>query len=182
MPGTTISRQGERHPKIGVALATYVQIGASWSERESNGCPEDGVSDTEKIRRRRWADAVVIVAGLYTLAFALWAPTAAGGPEAGREAADAVAWWWAHYIAGAMAIGSLFLALRRPGLARGLLVLAAVVLLAGLLAYGRFDRTALLALILPAGAMLLAAPFMGPMPTPEEEGMTRAERSPPPPT
>lgn len=124
-------------------------------------------------KRRRWADVVVIVAALYAFLAAIWAPPGLGPAEAAADAPDHGGWWWAHAIGGSLALASVFVALRSVVLARVLAGAGGLVLLAGLLAFDNIGWLAFRTLILPAVLILLATPFLGPMPTPEEEGMAR---------
>ncbi|HEX7089615.1 MAG TPA: hypothetical protein VF192_05735 [Longimicrobiales bacterium] len=126
-----------------------------------------------RAERRRWANVAAIVAGVYALGFAVWSPGLAGGA---RLEADlrAQGWWWAgSAVGGLLALAAAVAAVRSRLLGRVLLVLAALVLLATLLAFRRIGTAALLALVLPALVMLAAAPFLGAMPAPEEEGKRR---------
>jgi hypothetical protein len=124
-------------------------------------------------KRRRWADVVIIVAGLYVWLAAIWAPPAIGPREAAVEAAQHGTWWWVHAIGGSLALASVFVAMKSVLLARVMAGVAGIVLLAGLLAFDHIGWLAVRALVIPAVLILLATPFLGPMPTPEEEGMTR---------
>jgi hypothetical protein len=124
-------------------------------------------------RRRRWADVVILVASIYAIVMAVWAPPAAGPGEAAAEAADHGAWWWAHAIGASMALSSIFVAFRSITLARVLAGVGALVLLAGVVAFRDISWLAVRTLILPAVLILIATPFMGPMPTPEDEGKVR---------
>lgn len=125
--------------------------------------------------RRHWVTLLVIVASLYALAFAIWSPPAAAGPEAGAEARDVGAWWWIQVVGGGLGLASVLVALRRATLARGMLAVAGVVLILGVFTFGELSWVPLVTLALPGAAMLLAAPFMGAMPTPEDEGKPRTQ-------
>jgi hypothetical protein len=120
-------------------------------------------------KRRRWADVVVIVAALYVFLAAIWSPPALGPAEAAEQAYHGW-WWWAHAAGGFLALLSVPLATRQPMLGKGLAGLAGVIMLAGLFAFSGLTWLSIRALGIPGLAVLMAAPFMGPMPSPEEEG------------
>jgi hypothetical protein len=124
-------------------------------------------------RRRRWADVVLIVAGLYVFLAAVWAPPAHGPEAAMAEAADHGTWWWVHAIGGFLALFAVPVAMKNVLIARLMAGVAGVVLLAGLLAFDTIGWLAIRSLLIPAVLILMAAPFVGPMPSPEEEGSTR---------
>lgn len=124
-------------------------------------------------KRRRWADVVLIVAGLYVFFAAVWAPPALGPEAADAEAADHGLWWVAHALGGALALLSVPVALKNVALARIMAGAAGLVLIGGLLAFHSIGWLAVRALLIPAILILGAAPFMGPMPTPEDEGQPR---------
>jgi hypothetical protein len=124
-------------------------------------------------KRRRWADVVIIVAALYAVLAAVWAPPGLGPQAAAAEAPDHGGWWWAHAIGGSLALASVFVAMRSVLLARILAGAGGLVLLAGLLAFDTIGWLAMRTLVLPAVLILAATPFLGPMPTPEQEGMPR---------
>lgn len=126
-------------------------------------------------RRRHWITLLVIVTSVYALAFAIWSPPAATGPGE-PEALDATLWWWAHLIGGGLGLGAVLLNLWRTLPARIVLGLGGLTLLAGSLLFQRFDWLVIVALLLPGLIMLAAAPFLGAMPTPEEEGQARGQR------
>lgn len=127
----------------------------------------------EQARRRRWADVAIIAAGLYSFLLSMFSPQLIWPEEAAR-AVRAEGWWWAGSgAAGALAVTAVLVALRSTALARALTALAGVILLATLLAFERIGWVAWITLILPAIVLLGAAPFVGPMPAPEEEGRRR---------
>jgi purine-cytosine permease-like protein len=124
-------------------------------------------------KRRRWADVVLIVAGLYVFLAALWSPPAQGPETAMAEAADHGTWWWVLAIAGFLALFAVPVAMKNVLIARLMAGVAGVVLLAGLLAFDTIGWLAIRSLLIPAVLILIAAPFVGPMPSPEEEGSPR---------
>jgi hypothetical protein len=124
-------------------------------------------------KRRRWADVVIILASLYAVLAATFAPAGLGSPPAVAEAADHGMWWWAHAIGGTLALSSVFVAMKSVALARLLAGAGAVVLLGGVGAFGGINWLAIRTLVIPALLILAATPFLGPMPSPEEEGQRR---------
>jgi hypothetical protein len=124
-------------------------------------------------KRRRWADVVIILASLYAMLAATFAPTGLGSPPAVAEAADHGMWWWAHAIGGTLALSSVFVAMKSVVVARLLAGAGGVVLLAGVGAFGGINWLAIRTLVIPALLILAATPFLGPMPSPEEEGQRR---------
>ena len=124
------------------------------------------VATTQSARSRHWADVLAIFTGLVLMALAIWpgAPTASAGAE--RETGDPQLLWIAQFVAGASAIAAVLVAQRwqRRPLARGLLILGAVVLLLVLLVFRDFGPRALFTVLLPAVAMLVAATAIGPLP------------------
>lgn len=140
--------------------------------------PESGRPTAEErkgARRRHWITLLVIVTSVYVLAFAIWSPPAATGPDE-PAAVDATLWWWVHVVAGGLGIGAVLLNLWRTVPARIALGLGGFTLLAGGLLFQRLDWVVIVALLLPGVVMLGAAPFLGTMPTPEEEGEERGQR------
>ncbi len=128
---------------------------------------------TGKLERRRWADVVVIVVGIFELIIALYGGVLAlpGGVATRLEAPG---WFFAATAtAGVLAIAAVPLALRSASLGRMLSGGAGVVLLGGLLAFEAIDTGAVLTIIVPAALLFAATPFLGRMPTPEEEGERR---------
>lgn len=124
-------------------------------------------------KRRRWADVVMIVAGLYVFLAAIWSPPGLG-PEPATQAADHGIWWWAHAIGGFLALASVPVAQKNVLVARILAGVAGVVLLAGMLAFDAIGWLPIRMLGIPAVLILIATPFLGPMPSPEEEGVRRS--------
>lgn len=123
--------------------------------------------------RRRWADVVVIVIGTFEVLLATFGP-ALGLQDAIATDVPRLGWFWAAPMsAGVLAITAVLVALRNTTLARVLCAAAGVVLLTTLFAYTALDARSVLLFILPAVLLLAATPFLGPMPTPEEEGERR---------
>jgi hypothetical protein len=122
---------------------------------------------------RRMANIAVIIAGIWVLLISVWSPEAAGPREQQIEVARQDVWFYALWAAGTLAIASVFVALRSALLARVLLGAGAITLLAGLFGFRAWGTLAWGTLIIPGIIMLLAIPFMGPLPTPEQEGQIR---------
>lgn len=125
------------------------------------------MEQTQRAKYRRWANVVVILTGLFAAGFAIW------GIPIG-DAAIENRWWWASGVGGFLALAAPFVAMRAPALARILLVIGAVALLLGLLAFEQITPAALITTVVPALLLLAATPFFGKMPTPEDEGMSRS--------
>lgn len=130
--------------------------------------------DVATARRQRWADIVVMVAGLWVTGWAFWSPIVPS-PEVGAVR-DFAGWWAVSAISGLTAFASVLVTFRSTAVARVMLVIAAAVLLVGVFLFERITVSAFSRIIVPAILMLLAAPFIGPMPTPEEEGRSRTQR------
>jgi hypothetical protein len=125
-------------------------------------------------KRRRWADVVVILAALYVFLAAVWAPPGLGPAEAGAESSDHGLWWWAHAIGGGLALFAVPVAMKNVLVARIMAGAGGLVLLVGLTAFDTIGWLAIRTLLIPAVLILIATPFLGPMPTPEEEGVSRS--------
>ncbi len=135
--------------------------------------PQPTPERKSRARHRRWASVVAIVAGVYAFGLAVWAPGLAGGQASGNVVREQTWWWAASGLAGVLALAAVILSLRSQLLGRVLLALGGVVLLTALFAFRVFGALAVVGVILPALVMLGTAPFLGPMPTPEEEGRRR---------
>jgi hypothetical protein len=120
------------------------------------------LSDPPAPERRRWADVVLILAGLSLFGLAVWFPPF----STTDEAPHAISLWPNYALAGGLILLALFLGQRWDWLRVARLMLFAAV---GVLAVGLFRVRALgwvswLTLIIPGFAVLLATPFFGPMP------------------
>ena len=117
---------------------------------------------------RNWATVVAIVTGLALWGIAIWPGEPTTTSLAQHEQAIPSRVWLAQAVAGMCAIGAVLLAQRwqRQQLARGLLIVAALVLLLSLLVFRDFGTRALLTVLLPA--MLLAGAAVGIGPVPRE--------------
>lgn len=122
----------------------------------------------EHAKRRRWADVVVLVTAGFVTAWAVWVfPNA--GPEVNEGTLYAV-----YAIGGVMGITSVPAALRSILVARALLVTSGLILLVG--AFTAFEEVTfggIATVAIPALILLAMVPFIGPMPTPEQEGLKR---------
>ena len=121
-----------------------------------------------RARRSRWADIVVIGVGAFVIAWGVWLY-----PNAGPEV-DEGTLWGVHAAGGALALVAVFAALKSIWLARGILLVAGITLLVGFIgAFQELTFGGFLTVLLPAIILLAMVPFIGPMPTPEEEGKRR---------
>jgi hypothetical protein len=123
-------------------------------------------SNTASGRRRHWADVVAIVTGFVLLGLAMRPGDQNASAGAAQEAGNPQLLWASHAFAGAAAIAAVFIAQRwqRRPLARVLLVLGALALIAALIVFNDFGPRALLTALLPALLLLVAASSVGPMP------------------
>jgi FtsH-binding integral membrane protein len=126
-----------------------------------------------EMKRRRWADTVVLVVGGFVIAWAIWVY-----PWTGPDINEGNV-YFVHAAAGALALASVFLALRSILLARALLLAAGIVSLAGLyVGFTRITSLGILTLGVPGVILLAMVPFIGPMPTAVEENrVKRASQS-----
>ena len=125
-------------------------------------------------KRRRWADVVVIVASLYAFMSSFWAPLELLTGGAGREVAEQQGLWWSYAIGGVLGLVALFFAHRgKSGIAKVLAALAGLAVLSGFFTLDDLTLFATISMGLTGIALLAAAPFIGPMPSPEEEGKSR---------
>ncbi len=117
--------------------------------------------------RRRWADALLILAGLSLFGLAVWFPPF----STTDEAPQAISLWPNYALAGGLTLLALFLGQRWSWVqfARLMLFGAVVVLVIGLFRVGASSMVAWLTLIIPGLAILLATPFFGPMPRAAED-------------
>ncbi|HET9986579.1 MAG TPA: hypothetical protein VFQ38_23580 [Longimicrobiales bacterium] len=129
---------------------------------------------SEAPRRRRWADLVVIVAGVYAIATTAWSPAEFFSGGTSHEVARETNWVFAAHVAGGgLALLGLAVAFRDTTVARVLVALGGLLYLSTLLTLVQFPLGAVLSIVVPSLMMLAAAPFVGPMPSPEEEGRRR---------
>jgi hypothetical protein len=129
---------------------------------------------SEAPRRRRWADVVVIVAAVYAIATTAWSPAEFFSGGTSHEVAKETSWvFTAHVVGGGIALLGLFVAFRSTTAARVLVAFGGLLYLTTLLTLIEFPLGQVLSVVVPSLMMLAAAPFVGPMPTPEEEGHPR---------
>ena len=124
-------------------------------------------SDT--LKRRRWADIVVLVAAAYALSAAAWFPPelAAGGTN---EAVAAPAWLWIAYAsAGILGFIGVFAASKSVVLGKILVAAAGLIMLGSFLTMASVTTLAVLSIGGTGLALLIGAAFVGPMPSPREE-------------
>lgn len=133
-------------------------------------------------RTRSIIDFIVILTGVALVGFSIWgAPLAAGERPSGEVRSFALI-WLVYAAAGALTLLSQFLAQRWGGrpLARGLQIVAGVILLLGLIGTRDFGMRSLLTMALPALVLFATVPFVGPIPVdrspsePPVHGRTRA--------
>ena len=121
------------------------------------------MTEAPEVRRRVWADVAVILAGLMLWGLAIWPTPFVDRPEVAGQ----LTVWQVYAGAGILTIAGFLLGQRRQWrtIARILLLGAVVVLGVGLVTTFRdLGPAALLTVIVPGLALLLAAPFFGPMP------------------
>jgi len=129
--------------------------------------------DRTRARHFRWANIAVLVVSAYALAASQW-----GVPEHTlQDPASAIrveSWLWlAYLLSGVLGFASVFTSAWRPGLGRVLVGLGGVTALSGLLALSEFTLLAVVSLGVVGATLLSAVFFLGPMPTPEQEGLRR---------
>lgn len=127
----------------------------------------------EVLRRRRWADVVVIAVAVFELMLTMYGALLA---RPGGVAFDlqAPGWYYAAMsLSGVLALAAVLIAIRLTTVARILCAAAGVLLLTAVFAFESIDLRTVLTIILPGVLLLGATPFLGPMPSPEEEGMRR---------
>jgi peptidoglycan/LPS O-acetylase OafA/YrhL len=117
--------------------------------------------------QRNVANMVGIVAGAIMIALSMWGGSAAGVSETGESRAAVP--WLVHFSAGALAIAGVLVAQRwkRRRLGQIALVISAVILIGAVIGFRYFGPWAWLTFVLPAVALLVATPFLAPMPAPD---------------
>ena len=107
------------------------------------------VATTENKQARHWADVLAILTGLVLMALAIWPGEPQASADAAREAGNPQLMWLAYIAAGGSAIAAVLVAQRwqRRPLARALLVLGALVLLAERDVFRDFGPRALLTVL-----------------------------------
>ena len=136
------------------------------------------MADTGGRSRRRWAEIVAIVASVVALANALWGaaifPTMQrdlpqGDPGIGYN-------WLAFGLGGSLGVLGAILAQSWGRWAKLALVLGGLLLITVPLAYRRHPPVPIAVSMIVGLAMLLAAPFVGPMPAPRRPSERSAVR------
>jgi len=131
------------------------------------------VERKEEARRRRWADMIVLAIGAYAWVTAFFT---AGFVQPGGVTPHIpfMLWYWGGTaLAGALAIGAVLVALRSTLIARIMTALAGLGLISVLLAFDVLNVRSILLFGVPGLVLLALTPFVGPMPSPEEEGRPR---------
>ena len=140
--------------------------------REESG--ETMTTRIQRAKRRRWADVVLIVATLYAVMSAFWAPLELIMGGDGREVADSQALWLTYALGGALGLAALAASMKHAGLAKVLAAAAGVAVLAGFFTLAEVTPFAAISIGLTGLGLIAASPFIGPMPSPEDEGKSRA--------
>lgn len=111
--------------------------------------------------RRHWADVVAIVAGVWAAGQALWGTTlfGPGVQDSG------LGWnWFVYGFGGAIAVAGVILAQRARDAGRILVGIGGLLHLTAPFAYGSLEWIPILNSLAIGVALLVAAPFVGPMP------------------
>jgi hypothetical protein len=113
---------------------------------------------------RSWPNLVLLITGLALVGLAMWGGTLAG---AGDESASGAA-WASHAASGVLALLGFAAAQRveRRTVARVLVGAAVLALVAGGMTFEWVGTRLLLTIVLPALALLVTIPFLGPVPRP----------------
>jgi cytochrome bd-type quinol oxidase subunit 2 len=121
---------------------------------------------TQQAKVRNWADFLAILAGVYLLALSIWPGGHSASNEAAWESRYPQILWITRAITGIAAITAVVIAQRwkRRALARGLLLIAALALIGILLMFRDFGYRALVTVLLPGIALLIATIGIGPLP------------------
>ena len=127
--------------------------------------------------QRTLIDFLVILFGVALVGMAIWAAPIFLG-EAERELRNVNLAWSIYFFSGFLAILSQFVGqwYSNRMAARGMLVLAAVLLVVGLTAFDNLGPRALLTMLLPAVVFLIGVPLAGPMPVADDPHATNRVR------
>jgi peptidoglycan/LPS O-acetylase OafA/YrhL len=111
---------------------------------------------------RQWTNVVLIAIGLFLVGISAWVAILMNTPE--LRAPDIA--WAVYAAAGALTLIAVLIAQRRDRrrLAQGLLLAACAVLVLGAVSYRAPSLQFWLTIVLPALALLVTVPFVGPMP------------------
>jgi hypothetical protein len=134
--------------------------------------------DTSGRSRTRWADLVAIIASVVALGNAMWGPVIfstmqrdlpQGDPGIGYN-------WLAFGLGGLLGVLGLIMAQKWPRWAKIPLALGGLLLIAVPFTYERHHPAPIAVSVIVGLAMLLAAPFVGPMPAPRRTSERSAAR------
>jgi hypothetical protein len=131
--------------------------------------------DSADLRRRHWADVVGIIAGVWAFGEAIWGPTIFTDNVQDR---GATATWLAYGLGGLLAVLGVVLAQRHRTAGRVLVACGGVLHLASPFAYANPATLPIVSAVVIGVMMLVAAPFVGPMPRdlPHAEGRATSGR------
>jgi peptidoglycan/LPS O-acetylase OafA/YrhL len=123
---------------------------------------------------RKWADIIAIVAGLCALANALWGPIIFATMYRQLSQGDrGVSYNWAAFgLGGLLALCAVALAQSRPRAGRRLIIIAGLLLLVVPFFYDSKPALPIATSVVLGLAMLVSAPFLGPMPAPARASRT----------
>jgi peptidoglycan/LPS O-acetylase OafA/YrhL len=126
------------------------------------------MADSTSRTVRKWSDIVVIVASLVSLGNAIWGPfiftSVARDPPHGDSGVGYN--WLAFGVGGLLGLLGVFLAERQPRLARLSVALGGAMIAIVPFTYEHWHALPIATSLVLGLAMLAAAPFVGPMPTP----------------
>jgi hypothetical protein len=124
-------------------------------------------------RRRRWADILVLIAAVYAFLSAFWSPLELVLGGDGYEV-DNSGWLMGSYaLAGILGISGVLMAVKNATVGRIMVALGGVAMLSAFGALQEITPFAALSIGLSGLVLLAGAYFVGPMPTPEDEGKRR---------
>lgn len=115
---------------------------------------------------RGWPYFLTILVGVTLLGIAIWPGAPSASLDADVQTRDTQTLWLVHAVTGAATLVAVFVAQRprRRPIARLLLVLAGIALLATLVIFRDFGVRPLLVLLLPGVLLLALSMMMGPVP------------------
>jgi hypothetical protein len=148
--------------------------GGSWTRlTEVKLDPTRTADSPSQAKRRRWADVVVIIAAVYVFFAAVWSPPELISRGDAGAVGDTTWLYVAYALGGTLALAGLFIVQRWIGIGRITIGVAGLIVLSAFLALREITPLALLSIGISGVALVAAAPFAGPMPSPEEEGKRR---------
>jgi peptidoglycan/LPS O-acetylase OafA/YrhL len=136
------------------------------------------MTDTSGRSRTRWADLVAIIASVVALGNAMWGPVIfstmqrdlpQGDPGIGYN-------WLAFGLGGLLGVLGLLMAQKWPRWAKIPLAVGGLLLIAVPFTYERHHLAPIAVSVVVGLAMLLVAPFVGPMPAPRRTSERSAAR------